>query len=100
MTTATMTADPAANEAPATTRNWTIWTEGFAAIGEAETAWQLNEAPIHAGSLDDAVLQYSRSSESGHLFHAGGTAPGRTGAAGSSTTNRMPAAHSDRTYSV
>jgi hypothetical protein len=69
MTTATMTADPAANEAPATTRNWTIWTEGFAAIGEAETAWQLNEAPIHAGSLDDAVLQYSRSSESGHLFH-------------------------------
>lgn len=48
---------------------FTIWAEGFAATGEAETAWQLNESPIEAESLDDAVHQYVRASDSRHLFH-------------------------------
>lgn len=48
--------------------SWTIWAEGFAATGEAETAWQLNESPIVAESLDDAVHQYIRLSEARHLF--------------------------------
>ena len=47
---------------------FTIWAEGFAATGEAETAWQLNESPIMAESLDDAVQQYIRTSEARHLF--------------------------------
>lgn len=57
------------------TTRWTIWAEGFAATGEAETAWQLNEAPILASSLDEAVRQYIRTSETRHLFqrHVDGT---------------------------
>jgi hypothetical protein len=47
---------------------FTIWAEGFAATGEAETAWQLNEAPIMATSLDEAVRQYMRTSDTRHLF--------------------------------
>jgi hypothetical protein len=35
---------------------------------EAETAWQLNESPLVAASLDDAVRQYTRTSEAWHLF--------------------------------
>jgi hypothetical protein len=53
------------------TRLWTIWAEGFAATGESETAWQLNDAPISADSLDDAVLQYSQGSDNRQLFRRG-----------------------------
>ncbi|QOT19258.1 hypothetical protein [Paenarthrobacter sp. YJN-5] len=54
---------------------FTIWAEGFAATGESQTAWQLNESPIQAETLDDAVRQYSFSSDSRHLFrrHKDGT---------------------------
>ncbi|ACL42417.1 hypothetical protein Achl_4466 (plasmid) [Pseudarthrobacter chlorophenolicus A6] len=54
---------------------FTIWAEGFAATGEAETAWQLNESPIGAASFDEAVRLYSEASESRYLFkrHRNGT---------------------------
>lgn len=62
-------------ETQTSTQQWTIWAEGFAATGEAETAWQLNESPIVAASLDEAVRQYIATSEARHLFrrHADGT---------------------------
>lgn len=66
MASAVTAARPAAAQ---DTAMWTIWAEGFAATGETETAWQLNEAPILAGSLDEAVLQFSRESEGRHLFN-------------------------------
>lgn len=47
---------------------WAIWAEGYAATGEAGTAWQLNETPIKAASFDEAVLQYSQASDHRHLF--------------------------------
>lgn len=55
-------------EARQETTQWTIWAEGFAATGEAETAWPLNESPIVAVSLDDAVRKYILTSETRHLF--------------------------------
>ncbi|MBG0738646.1 hypothetical protein IV500_04320 [Paeniglutamicibacter antarcticus] len=62
----TITEDPRA--AVEVSPSWTIWAEGFAATGESETAWALNESPIMAETLDDAVRQYSRASDSRHLF--------------------------------
>ncbi len=47
---------------------FTIWAEGLAATGEAETAWQLNESAISAPSFDEAVRLYSEANESRHLF--------------------------------
>ncbi|GAA4034062.1 hypothetical protein GCM10023063_17500 [Arthrobacter methylotrophus] len=64
----TTTATQARQDTPSETL-WIIWAEGFAATGESETAWQLNEVPIRATSLDDAVHQYSTISDSRHLFH-------------------------------
>lgn len=62
------TAEPVTAEASEKTLAWTIWAEGFAATGKSETAWQLNDAPISADSLDDAVLQYSQGSDNRQLF--------------------------------
>lgn len=64
----TSTATETSTRAETGTTLFTIWAEGFAATGEAETAWQLNESPIVAANLDEAVQLYSEASDSRYLF--------------------------------
>lgn len=59
-----------AREAPADTTSWIIWTEN-PAPGGTESPWQLNENPVLAASLDQAVRQYAMTSEGRHLFRRG-----------------------------
>lgn len=52
----------AETQAPAgqagTSQVWVIWAEGFVDGGVSEKAWQVNEAPIPARSLDEAVSKH------------------------------------------
>lgn len=55
-------------EAETDLRRWSIWAEGFAATGQSEGAWQLNEAPVLAASFDEAVALFAHRSPESHLF--------------------------------
>ncbi|MCH6470073.1 hypothetical protein [Sinomonas terrae] len=44
------------------TKSLSIWGEGFAASGQSEGAWRLNEAPVLDASCDEAVALFAHAS--------------------------------------